>query len=76
MSFTAGKLLRFLVALPPARDLLFSAKYLFVPARTVWHGLQSSRDERDQLGFSPVWQALEVPVMPGCSQLRTPQRMQ
>jgi hypothetical protein len=42
---------RFLVALPPLRDLLVCAKHLFVAARTVWHGLQSSRGERDRLGF-------------------------
>jgi hypothetical protein len=29
--------------------LLFFAKHLFVAARTVVHGLQSSRGERDQL---------------------------
>jgi hypothetical protein len=28
---------RFLVASPPARDLLFFAKHLFVAANTVWH---------------------------------------
>jgi len=32
-------------------DLLLRAKHLFVAARTVVHGLQSSRGERDQLGL-------------------------
>ena len=36
---------RFLVASPTARDLLLRAKHLFVAARTVWHGLQSSCGE-------------------------------
>jgi hypothetical protein len=31
----AGKVLSFLVALPPSRDLLFCAKDLFVAARTM-----------------------------------------
>jgi hypothetical protein len=39
-----------LVASPPARDLLFCAKHLFVAAKIVWHGLQLSRCERDWLG--------------------------
>jgi hypothetical protein len=42
---------RFFVAWLPPRDLLLRAKHLFVAARTVWHGLQSSRDEHDRLGF-------------------------
>jgi hypothetical protein len=31
--------------------LLLGAKHLFVAARTVVHGLQSSRGERDRLGL-------------------------
>jgi hypothetical protein len=32
-----SRISRFLVASPPARDLLFFAKHLFVAANTVWH---------------------------------------
>jgi hypothetical protein len=32
----AISIVRFLVALPPIRDLLLCAKHLFVAARTVW----------------------------------------
>jgi len=39
-----------LVATSPVRDLLLFAKHLFSAARTMWHGSQSSRDERDRLG--------------------------
>jgi hypothetical protein len=35
----------------PVRDLLLRAKHLFVEARTVWHGLRSSRDEPYRPGF-------------------------
>ena len=35
----------------PVRVLVLRDKHLFVAARTVVHGLQSSRGERDRFGF-------------------------
>jgi len=32
------------------RDLLLCAKHLFIAAKTLWRGLQSSREGRDRLG--------------------------
>ena len=33
------------------RDLLLCAKHLFIAAKTLWRGLQSSREGRDRLGL-------------------------
>jgi hypothetical protein len=43
--------------------LLLCAKYLFVAARTVWLGLQSSCGEGDRLGFARLGNQLKVPVL-------------
>jgi hydroxybutyrate-dimer hydrolase len=42
--------------------LFFGAKHLFIAARTVWHGLQSSRGERVPRGAgAPPITAANVP---------------